>query len=192
MLLVVGGGLTLYTFTAEPTGTGQEVVVRVAGDQFSVSVAGDVITATNALYSYNTPESIVQSQCGGNIKGASLVADKLTNDVIVVKSSDAGVVCIGQGTTQTVGPVEVTARSMSENVSDSNGRIYRDPDGRIIYFRELGIRAVGSTSNNLQTLIAGILITLGVGLLVEWLVHRERRGKSSEAQGSTNHSSVAQ
>ena len=183
LLLLVGGGLALFTFTAEPTGTGQEVVVRVAGDQFPVSVAGETITATNALYSSNTPESVVNSQCGGNLKGASLVNGKLTKDVIVVRSSDAGVVCIGQGTTQTVGPVEVTARSMAETASDNKGRTYKDPDGNTIYFRELGIRAVGSTRNNLQTLIAGVLITLGVGLLVEWLVRRDWRGRSSEARG---------
>ena len=189
LLLAAGIILALYTFTVEPTGTGQEVIVRVAGDQFSASVAGETITATNALYSSNTPESVVQSQCGGNLEGASLVAGKLTNDVIVVRSSDAGVVCIGQGTTQTVGPVEVTARSMAETANDNKGRTYKDPDGNTIYFRELGIRAVGSTRNNLQNLIAGVLIAvgagLGAGLLVESLARRRPRG-------STNHSSVAQ
>jgi hypothetical protein len=170
--LAVGGVIALFTFTAEPAGTGQEVVVRVAGDQFPVSVAGETITATNALYSSNTPASDVQNQCGGNLEGASLVNGKLTKDVIVVKSSDAGVVCIGQGTTQTVGPVEVTARSMAETVNDNKGRTYKDPDGNTIYFRELGIRAVGSISKNVQSVITGILIALGAGLLVEWLVRR--------------------
>lgn len=173
LLLVVGGLLALYTFTVEPTGTGQEVVVRVAGDQFPVSVGGEVITATNALYSSNTTESVVKSQCGGNLKGASLANHKLTNDVIVVRSSNASVVCIGQGTTQTVGSVEVTARNMSEIVSDTKGRAYKDPDGNIIYFRELGIRAASSTRNNLQTLFTGILIALGAGLLVESLARRK-------------------
>ena len=44
----------------------------------------------------------------------------MTNDVMVL-NTDAGVVCIGQGTTQTIGPVEVTALKMDATVSDGNG-----------------------------------------------------------------------
>lgn len=194
-LLAIGIILALYTFTAEPTGTGQQVVVKVAGD-FNVSVAGDTITATEALLRDSTSESDVTNKCDGKMEGASLVNGKLTNDVIVIKSTNEGIICIGQGTTQTVGLVQVTARMLSQTVPDYKDRPYKDPDGKIIYFQELGIRAVGSTRNNLQNLIAGVLIAvgagLGSGLLVELLTRRDRRGRSSEAPESTNHSGVAQ
>jgi len=186
LLLVGGAGLALYTFNAEPAGTGQEVIVRVAGDQFPVTVAGETITATNALFRLGITPGINRKgsmrrkprKPQGRLSGWG----KLTNDVIVLNTS-SGVVCIGYGTTQTVGPVEVTARSMVETANDNKGRTYKDPDGNTIYFRELGIRAVGSTLDNLQNLAVGVLLTLGAGLVVEWLVHRDRPGRSSEAQG---------
>jgi hypothetical protein len=146
VFLGIGGLLTFWTFTAEP---GQDVDAKVAGPQFPVSVAGEQIWATNALFSYNTPASVVKDQCGENLQnlhGASLDSSgKLTNDVIVLQSSD-GPVCIGLGKTWTIGPVEVKAVSMEvPPPTDSQGRVFRDPSGNIIRFRELGIRAVSST-----------------------------------------------
>jgi hypothetical protein len=176
LFLVVGVGLAVIRITAQPAGTGEEIVVRVSGDQFPVSVGGEQITSTNALLKDSSSESTVKHECGENIKGASLVDGRLTRDVVVVKSSNVGVVCIGQGTTQTVGHVAVTARNVSQIVSevrDNKSYAYKDPvDGKTIFFRELGIRSISSYRENLVNQIAVVLIALGAGLSVELLVRR--------------------
>ena len=78
---------------------------------------------------------------------------------------------------------------MSQNVNENENnqsRTYKDPyDGQPIYFDELGIREVGSIFDNLLVLLAGILLTIGAGLIVE-LVVRMWREKSSQAQGAGN------
>jgi hypothetical protein len=197
--LGVGSILTFSTLTTEPTDTGPEVVAQVAGDQFPVTVAGEKITATNALFKTDTTAQIVKDQCGENLQnlhGAALdSSNKLTNDVIVLQSSN-GPVCIGLGTTWTIGPVEVKALSM--NVvppPDSQGRPFKDPGGNIIHFRELGIRAVSSTSNKVQTLFAVIFVAVGAGLLgvlVEQLMRRRPKGDEAQGARPDNSSSAAQ